>query len=279
MTTAGHPTNLSIQSPPNWFALGLVLALHALAIWGIANAYDPPRQPEPGSPVRVRLVKAPPAPKPTAPPEPEVQPLPQPEPEPAPKPEPKPEPEPQMEHLVTQSPLGLVPLATATPPEPEPAPEPKPKAEPRPEPTPEPKPEHRPESEPQSEPHPETDAPRDDAPTQRAAARPARSSRSAGAAEQAPIDLPSIAAAYRNNPPPTYPWRSRRLGEEGRVLLRVHISVAGRVDRIAIKRSSGYRRLDRAALQAVRDWRFQPARRAGHPVPAWVLVPIHFKLN
>lgn len=188
-----------------------------------------------------------------------------------------------MEQLITQSRLGLAPMQTAPPPEPEPEPEPEPKPEPEPEPAPQPQPEPEPEPEPEPRPEPQprmqTTPPQTNSSAQQSTGRPARSSPGAGTVNETPINLPSIRAAYKNNPLPTYPWRARRLGHEGRVLLRVHITVSGRVDRIAIKKSSGHESLDQAALAAVRDWRFEPARRAGHPVPAWVVVPIHFQLN
>lgn len=101
-------------------------------------------------------------------------------------------------------------------------------------------------------------------------------------ARPAPVPVvipPDIKAAYRSNPAPVYPMRSRRLGEEGRVLLRAHITAAGRVDEIAVKNSSGHGRLDQSALDAVRAWKFQPARLGDQAISAWVLIPIHFNLS
>jgi protein TonB len=90
---------------------------------------------------------------------------------------------------------------------------------------------------------------------------------------------PSFGAAYLQNPPPEYPTASRRLHEEGKVLLRVFVSAAGAADRVEIERSSGSARLDSAAQQAVRAWRFVPARQGDQTVPAWVIVPIQFSLE
>jgi len=82
-----------------------------------------------------------------------------------------------------------------------------------------------------------------------------------------------------NNPPPRYPYASRAAGEEGRVVLRVRVSAEGRPLDVAIKESSGHRRLDRAALHAVEDWRFTPARHLGRPIDSTIAVPITFKLE
>jgi protein TonB len=62
------------------------------------------------------------------------------------------------------------------------------------------------------------------------------------------------------------------------VLLSVEISAGGRPDSVKIEKSSGYERLDRAAVEAVRRWRFKPATREGQPVAARVNIPVQFKL-
>ncbi len=93
------------------------------------------------------------------------------------------------------------------------------------------------------------------------------------------IELPSATAAYLNNPPPAYPALSRRLGEEGRVVLRVRIEPDGTASAAEIRTSSGYERLDQAALQAVLRWRYVPGMRNGVPEAMWFLVPIQFQLQ
>jgi protein TonB len=98
-------------------------------------------------------------------------------------------------------------------------------------------------------------------------------------APPAPVTPPSFNAAYLRNDAPAYPTASRRLGEQGRVLMRVLVSVDGAPDKVEMRESSGHPRLDSAALEAVRRWKFVPARQAGHPVAAWVLVPIAFVLD
>ena len=94
-----------------------------------------------------------------------------------------------------------------------------------------------------------------------------------------PITPPNFNAGYLNNPPPAYPALSRRTGEEGRVVLRVFVSEQGLPAQVQLKTSSGHTRLDDAALNTVRQWKFVPARRGDTPVGAWVLVPISFTLR
>lgn len=104
----------------------------------------------------------------------------------------------------------------------------------------------------------------------------------------APIDVApapvAITAArfdadYLDNPKPIYPLVARRLGEQGKVLLRVHVSAAGLAEKVELKAGSGYARLDQAATDAVSRWRFVPARRGDQAIAAWVQVPITFQLE
>jgi protein TonB len=94
-----------------------------------------------------------------------------------------------------------------------------------------------------------------------------------------PLTTPRFDLAYLNNPPPAYPAASRRAGEQGKALLRVLVGVAGEVLRIELAQSSGFVRLDQAALDAVRNWRFVPARLGEQAVQAWAVVPLNFRLN
>ena len=84
---------------------------------------------------------------------------------------------------------------------------------------------------------------------------------------------------YLNNPAPAYPPLSRRLREQGTVLLRVHVDADGRATEVEVKSSSGSPRLDQAALLTVRQWRFVPGRLGGQAIAAWVLVPVAFSLS
>ena len=94
-----------------------------------------------------------------------------------------------------------------------------------------------------------------------------------------PVIPPSFNADYLDNPPPVYPALSRRMSEQGKVMLRVLVNAKGTADRIELKSSSGSSRLDDAALEAVKRWRFVPARQGDQPVAAWVLIPIAFTLK
>lgn len=98
-------------------------------------------------------------------------------------------------------------------------------------------------------------------------------------AAPAPITAARFDAAYLKNPPPVYPTLSRRLGEAGKVVVRVHVDASGRATELLIKTSSRFSRLDDAAREAIRQWRFEPARQGDVPTDAWVLVPIIFNLE
>jgi protein TonB len=89
----------------------------------------------------------------------------------------------------------------------------------------------------------------------------------------------SSRVAYLSNPPPRYPDAARRAGEHGAVTLRVQVTREGIAARVSVERSSGSPHLDAAALEAVKAWRFTPARRGGDTVESWMLVPIVFRLD
>lgn len=95
----------------------------------------------------------------------------------------------------------------------------------------------------------------------------------------APLVLPRVDAAHMNNPNPAYPSVSRRMGEHGQVLLDVLILTDGTVGEIKLKKSSNFTRLDNAALDAVKRWRYQPARRGGKPIAFWYVQPIIYSLK
>lgn len=94
-----------------------------------------------------------------------------------------------------------------------------------------------------------------------------------------PLESPRYNAAYLSNPPPAYPLSARRRGIEGTVLVRAEVAVGGECLRAELKKSSGADVLDQAALEAVKKWRFIPAKRGNQAVIAWVEVPITFKLE
>jgi len=93
------------------------------------------------------------------------------------------------------------------------------------------------------------------------------------------IEPPKFGVAYLNNPAPNYPPMSRRTGEQGQVMLRVLVSVTGEASTVEIEKSSQFERLDQAALEAVKKWRFVPAKKNNQPLSAYVLVPVRFSLD
>lgn len=95
----------------------------------------------------------------------------------------------------------------------------------------------------------------------------------------AAVQLPSSDADYLQNPKPAYPPISKRLGEQGKVTLRVLIGVDGRAKKVEIRRSSGFDRLDQSATNAAMSWRYVPGKRGGVPEEMWSDVPINFVLE
>jgi protein TonB len=90
---------------------------------------------------------------------------------------------------------------------------------------------------------------------------------------------PRFDADYLDNPKPPYPAISRRMGEQGRIVLRVRVDAQGLPIDVQLHASSGSERLDASALQTVHRWKFVPARLGNEPVAASVLVPIAFTLK
>lgn len=94
-----------------------------------------------------------------------------------------------------------------------------------------------------------------------------------------PLTQPIFNAGYLENPAPAYPALSRRIGEQGRVILRVLVTAQGRAEEVQVRTSSGHARLDASARETVRLWKFVPAKRGAEPIAAWVLIPISFNLE
>lgn len=132
-----------------------------------------------------------------------------------------------------------------------------------------------------------------DAPSEVAAASPAERANTTSALNpppilqnklQMPYVTPTATAArvdadYLDNPAPTYPAIAKRLNEQGSVILRVLVTPSGTAGEVAIKDSSGYPRLDRAAIEAVKRWKFIAASDGVVNISAWVIVPIHFSIH
>lgn len=216
-----------------------VFAFHAAALWGLQRL---PSASVPPAVIPVEVIAS----------------LITPEPEPVTLPEP-------------------MPLA---PPEPVVQPKPVPKPQPKPQPKPKPQPLPKAVTDPNPAPatalvgtlDPEPAAPSDPAPAP--AATP-----TAQASTGPTLVQPSSSASYLNNPRPGYPSISRRMGEQGKVMLRVFVSAQGLPEQIEIQQSSGFDRLDKAAVDAVRRWKFVPGSRNGVAEAMWNIVPINFVLE
>lgn len=88
-----------------------------------------------------------------------------------------------------------------------------------------------------------------------------------------PVPIPG------QTPAPEYPPAAMRSGDQGTVLVRVEVGADGVPVSVEVAQRSGSRDLDRAAVDAVRQWRFQPAQRDGQAVAGAVTVPIDFKMR
>lgn len=108
---------------------------------------------------------------------------------------------------------------------------------------------------------------------------PMPASTSAPLATAATVGQTSQALKTNTRIEPAYPPASRRAGEEGTVRLRVLVDESGRPKDVQVAQTSGFSRLDDAATQAVRRWRFQPATDAGRPITVWTQVAITFRLT
>ncbi len=93
------------------------------------------------------------------------------------------------------------------------------------------------------------------------------------------IELPSSDADYLQNPKPPYPPVSKRLNEQGTVIMRVLIDVDGLPQKAELRKSSGFDRLDQSAAATVMKWRYVPGRRAGVAEAMWFNGPINFVLE
>jgi protein TonB len=98
-------------------------------------------------------------------------------------------------------------------------------------------------------------------------------------AAPAKLELPSSKADYLHNPPPDYPRMSKRLGEQGKVVLKVLIGTDGAPQKVELVTSSGFERLDKSAMDAAMRWRYVPGKRGGVAEAMWYQVPIQFTLE
>lgn len=93
------------------------------------------------------------------------------------------------------------------------------------------------------------------------------------------FEPPRFNADYLHNPTPEYPSMSRRRGEQGRVTLKVLVNINGEPESVQLDKSSGFDLLDKAALNAVKNWKFIPAKSNHQSVFGTVIVPVRFSLE
>ncbi|WP_225869911.1 energy transducer TonB [Glaciimonas sp. PCH181] len=110
------------------------------------------------------------------------------------------------------------------------------------------------------------------------AAAPAPAPVAPPAAPSAPRTI-SSGVEYIRQPNPEYPSAAKRMGEEGKVVMRVLVNEKGRAERVEIQKSSGSARLDDAAKQALLRALFKPYMEDGKPMPVYAIVPINFQLS
>jgi protein TonB len=115
---------------------------------------------------------------------------------------------------------------------------------------------------------------------QAAAAQAAPAAPPAPAAPAAPAPPKTVSGVeYIQPPQPDYPPIAKRMGEEGRVMLRVLVSDRGRPEKVDVQKSSGFVRLDEAARQAAMRAMFKPHLEDGKPVAVYALIPINFAIQ
>ncbi|MFZ4855057.1 MAG: TonB family protein [Desulfuromonadaceae bacterium] len=88
-----------------------------------------------------------------------------------------------------------------------------------------------------------------------------------------------LSVSCSERPAPAYPKQSLRLGEQGKTVLLVELDEMGRMNNVTVKTTSGYPRLDEAAITAVKTWRCSPAKRNGIAVRSIALQPFNFALK
>ena len=262
-----------MKAAPRGFGLGASLTLHGLVaalliLWPVAEELS--GDPAEAQGVAVIYEGAPEVDMvalPTAPPEVAAVP-------PAPDALPPPPVAPPPPATVVDAPPPPPPLVdlaeVALPPPPPPAPEPAPQVTETP---PEP-PREVAEAPPERRPPPRQSAP------QTAAPQPVRLNAALQGMENFTLEgltSPPEAVDAARNRRPNYPEASRRRGEQGVVRVELFVDPTGRVADVRILESSGFSALDAAAVQAVREWRFRPAQRAGMPVAGSLSTAVHFR--
>jgi protein TonB len=234
------------DSNPRLFPLGAIILLHVAALYALLIGMQKPEmQPTVPREIIAMLITPQPAPTPVQQPAP---PTPQPPPKVVEKPLPK----------VVEKPAPVV--KKPSPPKPAPRPEATEKSISTPAPPP-----------------PVAASPAAPEP-QAAAAQPAAPPAPPAPAVPAPPKTVS-GVEYIQPPQPDYPPLAKRMGEEGKVMLRVLVSDRGRPEKVDVQKSSGFARLDEAARQAAMRAMFKPHLEDGKPVAVYALIPINFSIQ
>ncbi|MCW3482231.1 energy transducer TonB [Neisseriaceae bacterium JH1-16] len=110
-------------------------------------------------------------------------------------------------------------------------------------------------------------------------AGPANGNSSDAPAREGPVTPPTQVGGYASTPRPNYPPLSVEMGEEGSVRIRAQIDADGRPSDVTVAKGSGFPRLDRAAVTAVKGWRFNPARRGNEAIPFTYTFSVDFTLR
>ena len=92
----------------------------------------------------------------------------------------------------------------------------------------------------------------------------------------ASVEVPTVAASYQHKPLPPYPPMSKRLGEQGTALVEVWIGSDGLPKQASVRKSSGFERLDKASVDAVMAWRYNPGKRGSTPEAMAMLIPLQW---
>jgi len=192
--------------------------------------------------------------------------------------------------LITPQLAPTPPQPQPAPPAPQPEPKPAPKVMPKPTPVPvvrkaappkaDPKPAPEPTEKSISAPAPPPVAAAPSAPEPQAAAPAAPPAPPAPPAPAAPAPPKTVSGVeYVQPPQPDYPPLAKRMGEEGKVMLRVLVSERGHPEKVDVQKSSGSARLDEAARQAALRAVFKPHLEDGRPVAVYALIPINFSIQ
>lgn len=94
-----------------------------------------------------------------------------------------------------------------------------------------------------------------------------------------PVIMPIMPPAISFKVLPLYPQAALSAGQQGMVLLSALVGLGGQVEQVQVKTSSGVADLDQSAINAVSQWKFNPASQAGAALSSWFEVPVRFSIQ